>query len=562
MPTRKFLLGQSAWAIAHAVCLLLALAPFHIWPLAFVATFSLFSAAKRCEGRAASHLAASAALFAAGVTFITFGWIVATIHRYTGQNVLITALLSILYAAFCQLKIALFFILCRYALRAIRFSPIEALAFCAILALCDALTPELFPWSWGNALAAQQFLRQWASVGSVYALSFFAGLGGAAMAAVLLTDGKNDSLQARLFSARYHAAVLFAALVVGAALYYVPVAANGKIAVLAVQTNIGAAPEEKRSDADFAADAINRLFNQSLEGLILHGRADLILWGEASMPFHSSDGGAENREIYSPTFDAVPEYLHRISGAAVLFQDLHRRNKQLHARLVVRPASATEPDAYLKRRLVPWGEYLPLEKLVPVMRPWFPEAGKLSAGQAGNEIAVRFAPAGTYRPDGQRLKADLALMSSPDKIRAAYPSPLSTGRVIIKPLLCYEALFPAESRVSDAALIVNLASDAWFGDGIEGEQHATAVALRAVENGVPMLRAAMSGVSFMVDVRGEEFVSRSGQGRPAVLHADIPLESRKTVFRRFGMAAFYALMAALLWPYLLERVFNRQQTRR
>lgn len=142
-----------------------------------VATFSLFSAAKRCEGRAASHLAASAALFAAGVTFITFGWIVATIHRYTGQNVLITALLSILYAAFCQLKIALFLILCRYALRAIRFSPIEALAFCAILALCDALTPELFPWSWGNALAAQQFLRQWASVGSVYALSFFAGLG-------------------------------------------------------------------------------------------------------------------------------------------------------------------------------------------------------------------------------------------------------------------------------------------------------------------------------------------------------------------------------------------------
>jgi apolipoprotein N-acyltransferase len=244
-----------------------------------------------------------------------------------------------------------------------------------------------------------------------------------------------------------------------------------------------------------------------------------------------------------------------------LYQDLHRRKNRLHARLVVRPAAGIEFSDYLKRRLVPWGEYLPFETILPRMRTWFPEAGRLNAGVNGNEISVRFADMPAFRVDQARLKADLTLMSSPAKIRAAYPLPKNSGQVTVKPLLCYEALFPADSRVDEARLIVNLASDAWFGDGVEGEQHAGAVALRAVENGVPMLRAAMSGVSFMVDARGEDLAQRSGQGRPAILHADIPLESRKTVFGRFGMAAFYALMAAFLWPYALERWFSRRRQR-
>ena|GEM_PF-3584467 len=557
MPLRKFLLQQTAWAIAHALCLIFALAPFNIWPLAFIATFTVFMAARRLESESFRRVLAAGAIFAAAVTFITFGWIVATIHRYTGQSVVTTALLSLAYALLCQLKIVLFFIVYRYVFRKARFSFIESLALSAALAVCDAFVPELFPWSWGNALAAGQYLRQWASVGSVYLLSFIAALGGAVFATIFSAE-RNIVWKHRLWTVKGHAAALCLALIAGAVFYYWPVTRRGMLGVVAVQTNIGAAPEARRSDADFAADAINRLFNQSLEGLILRGRTDLILWGEASMPFHSSASEAENQAIYSPTFDAVPEYLHRISGAAILYQDLHYRKKNLHARLVSRPLPLIEPSDYLKRRLVPWGEYLPLEKLLPPMRSAFPEAGRLTPGNAGNEISVRYAGMPAFRADKERLKDDLALMSVPGKIRNRYPSPQYTGQVTIKPLLCYEALFPADSRIEDAHLIVNLASDAWFGDGIEGEQHASAVALRAVENGVPMLRAAMSGVSFMVDARGEDFVSRSGQGRPAILHADVPLESRKTVFRRFGMAAFYALMAAFLWPYLLERWFSRR----
>ena len=556
----KFFAAQTAWAVAHALCMLFALAPFNLWPLAFGATFSLVMAARGLEGKKTAQVALSGALFAAAVTFITFGWIVTTIHRYTGQSVPVAVLLSLAYAGLCQLKIVIFFAVARFGLRTMRFDFVQALAISAVLAACDAITPELFPWSWGNALAAQEYLRQWASVGSVYLLSCIAALGGTALAAIASVKTPARILP-RLRVMQWHAALLVAALLAGTAMFYWPVSSRGSVSVVAVQTNIGAAPEKKRSDAEFATDAINRLFNQSLEGLILHGGANLILWGEASMPFHASGGGVEDQGIYSATFDAVPEYLHRISGAAVLYQDLHRRHAQLHARFAVRPAPVIEPVEYLKRRLVPWGEFLPLEKIISRMRGWFPEAGRLNAGNIGNELVVRFADRPTFRADRRALKDDLALMSAPEKIRARYKLPESTRQVTVKPLLCYEALFPADSRVDDARVIVNLASDAWFGDGIEGEQHAAAVSLRAVENGVPMLRVAMSGVSFMVDARGEDIVARSGQGRPAVLHADVPLQSRRTVFARFGMTAFYALMAALLWPYVLERWFSRRARR-
>lgn len=192
---RYFWLEQSVWAALHAVCVLFALAPFGVWPLAFFAAFAVFMAAKRLQGESLVRLVATGGLFAGAVTFITFGWIVATIHRYTGQSVGVTALLSLAYAGLCQTKFLVFFVVCRYAFRKMSFSLIEALALSAALALCDALMPELFPWSWGNALAAQEYFRQWASIGSVYLVSFWTAFGGSALAAMVVEGRQLNLLQ-------------------------------------------------------------------------------------------------------------------------------------------------------------------------------------------------------------------------------------------------------------------------------------------------------------------------------------------------------------------------------
>lgn len=69
-----------------------------------------------------------------------------------------------------------------------------------------------------------------------------------------------------------------------------------------------------------------------------------------------------------------------------------------------------------------------------------------------------------------------------------------------------------------------------------------------------MVRAAVSGVSLITDPYGDDIRPRTGQGRPELLYAEVALNRRKTIFARFGMLAFYALMFVALWPFFLQRV--------
>lgn len=492
-----------------------------------------------------------ACIFALAVTCVTFGWIIATIHRYTGERIALTFFLTLAYALFFQGKILLFFLARRYLFQVRLAGFIPVLAMCAILAVADRLSPELFPWSWGNTLAAEPHLRQLASVGSVYLVSFSAALGGY----VVAQAGRKCVPVIVLFILLWLGGVL---------LRYVPTVITDALhlKVLVVQTNIGAAPEARRGDAAFAGEAIGRLFNQTIEGVMLHPQSELIIWPEASMPFHSADAAAENASIYSVTFDGVLEYITRTSGSPVIYQDMGYRERMLYSRLNVRPpADELAVFQYRKRRLVPWGEYLPGEEVFPRLRNLFPEAGRFKAGLEGTEIKVGLPAARTSVYSRAQLEQDVQILSAPQKIAAKYPAPFRPGRIIrVKPLLCYEALYPADAHTRNADLLVNLSSDAWFGDGIEGQQHASAALMRSVENGIPMIRAAMSGTSSAVDHQGNELVRRTVQGRPEILYAEIPLQKQATLFSRFGMRIFWLIMLGALLPALvaMAKAYTRE----
>ncbi|MBS0618994.1 MAG: hypothetical protein JSR44_12445, partial [Spirochaetes bacterium] len=549
---RNFYFRQSVFAALAALCVLFALEPYKIWPLGFVAVFFILRAAEEQRPVGVYRILGAASLFALASSVLTFGWIFATIHRYTGGNFILTVFLGCLYALLFNLKFHALFLLYRYWLK--KFHELtHILAFAAIMALTDALAPELFPWSWGNTLAADAPLRQLAALGSVYLIAFAVGVGGAALH-LLLRKRHGARWSYFLKPALPALAILTILYIVGAALYFYPIIDSKEVVrVLAIQTNIGAAPEAKRSDEAFATDAINRLFNQSAEALLLHEKADIIFWPEAAMPFHSADRHMQNRKIYSQTFDGVLEYFARALGRTVIFQDMVYRENRLHSRLSVRPSPHTSDETfYLKRRLVPWGEYLPLENIFPALRRYFFEAGHFSAGKLNAPLDVSYRSKLPSRIDSGSLRSDMQLFSSPEKIRTMFASRERTKSLRVQPTLCYEALYPSDARTQDTDLIVNLASDAWFGDGIEGHQHLGAASLRAVENGVPMVRSAMSGVSAVFDARGDDIVPRTGQARQETLYAEIPLEKRRTLFARFGMAAFYILMGAALWPFLMS----------
>lgn len=536
--------------MGHGVCLLLALSPFDFWPLGFVAPALVLLAANEQQGVAWGKILLSGVFYSLATTAITFGWIAGTIWRYTGQNYGLTGLLVVVYAIVFQIKFPTVFA----ALKILRLSPTQnaasLIATAAVLAVVDALAPELFPWSWGNGIAAEPHLRQLAALGSVYLVSFFATLLAAIVVAAML------QLQARLKPAvaRGPLLLLAAMIVVGILFRYIPDRAptTAALRVAIVQTNIGAAAAAKNSDADFAREAINRLFQQSVEALQLHAPLHLVLWPEAAMPFHSASPAATNRNIYSVTFDGALEYLRRRTNLAVIFHDMYRDSTGLRSRLGVRGSAGAEAH-YFKTRLVPWGEYLPFGG-----RRWFPEAGNfLPATDRPQALDLTLGAESRQFTIGQ-IEAELPLVQLPAMLREKFPLTAIERTVRIQPLLCYEALYPADAQTRSADIIVNLASDAWFGDGIEGAQHASATMLRAVENGRPMLRAAMSGISFAVDNRGNHLVSPTGQGRAETLFAQVPFSVRQTPFSVLGMLAFYALMFAALWPWLITRLYSRK----
>ncbi len=555
----NFYLRQSAYAALHALFLLLALSPFDLWPFGFLALLVMLQSVAEQVEETRRRVAIAALCFSVATTCITFFWIFATIHRYTGQNYALTSVLGLAYTILFQLKFGVVF----FALRLLRLQHAHSfsgmLASAAVIAVADAVAPELFPWSWGNAIAAEGHLRELAALGSVYAMSFMAAF--VAFLAVNFLNHGHGKMQSGVRFFLRPTLFTLAILAFCVALRYWPEgrASRPPLRLAVVQTNIGAAASAKQEDADFATDAVNRLFNQSTEALQIYAPLDLLIWGEASMPFHSAARDVANRDLYSPTFDGVLEYLRRRAGVSVVFQDMYRGPEGLASRFSVRDAAESQYEQqYFKRRLVPWGEYLPLERSVPRLRKWFPEAGRFSAARDGSELSVVLPLAGGGAPTRSSLVAESAWLQDPQKIRSTFSLPARGHEVTLKPLLCYEALYPADARIKSADMIVNLASDAWFGDGIEGAQHAAATKLRAVENGVPMVRAAMSGISFAVDYHGDNLVPQTGQGRPELLFAEVALLRRRTPFSRFGMPVFYLLMLAASWPWLMQRfVFSR-----
>jgi apolipoprotein N-acyltransferase len=111
------------------------------------------------------------------------------------------------------------------------------------------------------------------------------------------------------------------------------------------------------------------------------------------------------------------------------------------------------------------------------------------------------------------------------------------GLPAIGPLICYEAIFPGQvvDEADRPALLVNITNDAWFGDSAGPRQHFAAARLRTVEEGLPMLRAANTGISAVIDAHGL-VTAQLGLGRRGVLVAAIPGNLPRTLFSRFGLA--------------------------
>ncbi len=122
------------------------------------------------------------------------------------------------------------------------------------------------------------------------------------------------------------------------------------------------------------------------------------------------------------------------------------------------------------------------------------------------------------------------------------------------PLICYEAIFPHEvSRANgDAKLIINVTNDAWFGNTAGPHQHFHQARMRAAEQGIPMLRAANTGISGAIDAYGR-VLARTALGRAEVIDTAVPLALESTIFAKHGKLIFPLLLCFMGFTALTLR---------
>ena len=133
--------------------------------------------------------------------------------------------------------------------------------------------------------------------------------------------------------------------------------------------------------------------------------------------------------------------------------------------------------------------------------------------------------------------------------------------------ICYEAIFPSQVVLSSPggvapSWIVNLTNDAWFGDSIGPWQHLAAARLRAIEEGMPLVRVANTGVSAVIDAYGFVQAYLPLGSRGIIRTALPPALKDKTFYSRYGnrglLLIFALLFVAALTPWTVsdEKMFH------
>jgi apolipoprotein N-acyltransferase len=144
-------------------------------------------------------------------------------------------------------------------------------------------------------------------------------------------------------------------------------------------------------------------------------------------------------------------------------------------------------------------------------------------------------PFGEYVPDW----LPLPIMVMPGGGFASGPGPRTLSVPGLPPfgaLICYEAIFPGQivDRGNRPAWLVNVTNDAWFGNSTGPRQHLAAARMRAVEEGLPLLRAANTGISAAFDANGRE-LGRLGMRQTGTLVVALPGPLPETLFARLGL---------------------------
>ncbi|PMR73883.1 apolipoprotein N-acyltransferase [Billgrantia endophytica] len=468
-------------ALVAGVLTTLTASPFELWWLGPIAAGLIYLG---IHALTPGQAALKGWIYGVGLFGSGASWVYVSIHDYGYTGVPLALFLTTLFVC----AMALFFAATLWLYRLLTGPRLAVLTFAGAWVLGEWLRTWLFtgfPWLLLGSAHVDSPLAPWAPIGGVYALSLITVLSG--------------TLAIEFLRRRWWAAAPIAAL------WLAPLAlpdqwtepAGSPLRVALLQGNLPQlikwTPEGRR----IAANTYLEMTRDQPDDI------DLIVWPEAALPMFEDEA--------LPILERAQSNL--APGSALLTGILQREGRGLYYNSVI-GIGDTEGE-YRKAHLVPFGEYLPLER-------W--------------------------------LRGTIAFFDLPMPAMTRGPSdqpPIQAVGTTIGNAICYEIIYAdlVANRARDAELILTVSNDTWFGESIGPLQHLQMARLRALENGRYVVRATSNGVTAIIDDQGR-VIARAPQFETIALTGEaVPMQGL-TPFTRTGSWPAWLLAALLVVPGL------------
>jgi apolipoprotein N-acyltransferase len=430
---------------------------------------------------------ATGAVYFAGTVYWTSG----VMAQYGGFSMALAAAIAGLLVAFLALFPAAFAaVLALLVTRLDRRALLLAPAVWVATELGRTLLFGGFPWALvGYAQTSVLPVAQLASLVGVYGLSALIVLVSAVLAYAALEPGRDAWIAAGTTG------LLLAAVVAWGSARLADSRLTRAGAPLSVGLIQGNVPQDQKWDPAYEDEILFRYLRFTREAADRGVTA--VLWPESATPFYFEE---------SPRGEAI-RLLARERGLWLLLgsDELSRHDRRIsfNSAFMVRP-DGTTAAVYRKVRLVPFGEYVPFRRLLFFAAPLVESIGDFAPGEAPVTLPL----------DGHAV---------------------STA-------ICYEVVYPAlirEGVLRGSSLLTTITNDAWFGRSSAPYQHFEMAAMRAIEQGRYLARAANTGISGIVDPYGRVIVA-SGLFVEQVLVGEVRLIDERTVYARIGNVVAWA----------------------
>jgi apolipoprotein N-acyltransferase len=453
----------------------LSLAPFNVWPAGILSCAVYAWLLCTCSERQALW---RGWLYGLGLFGTGASWVYVSIHVHGNASVPLALVLTGLFCA------GLALLHCLFAWSYVRFIRLlpggMLIGFPVLWVLFEWLRSWFltgFPWLFLGYAHIDTPIAGWAPILGVYALSFICALTGTCL---FLAWRSRQPVACTTY------AVIVATLWAGGAvlrpIQWVALASEQPLTVAVYQPNI---PQENKWQRAYYQPILEQMREASVP-LMGH---DILVWPEAAIP-----------NIYQRARD----YLDPIAASAAT------ADTTLITGILNQPGSDSRyfnsivalgfgEGNYLKQRLVPFGEYVPLEKWLRGLIEFF-------------NLPMSFMSQG---PAGQ--------------------TPLQAGAFRVAPSICYEVVYPdlVARGARQADLLITISNDSWFGKSIGPLQHLQMAQMRALENGRYLIRGTNNGVSALVNHRGQ-VIARTEQFVETTLSGEVQAMLGRTPFGSFG----------------------------